>query len=168
MTEKIPGPVGKTAAEKIDYSGRPFGYVMPDTETAMICEQDPVIRDKISGELKRMGFLTAHPATYKDALRNMRFHLFNIIFIDEDFDTSVWETNNVLRYLENLNMAIRRQSYVILISSSVATMEYMEAYNKSVNLIINKRDIGSVEKILRQAMAEHDDFYRVFKEKIHK
>jgi len=44
----------------------------------------------------------------------------------------------------------------------------MEAYSKSVNLIINKRDIGSVEKILRQAMADHDDFYRVFKEKLQK
>jgi CheY-like chemotaxis protein len=141
---------------------------MPDAETAMICEQDPVIRDKISGELKKMGFLTAQPATYKEALRHMRFHVFNVIFIDEDFDTGVWETNNVLRYLENLNIAVRRQNYVVLISNVVATMDHLEAYSKSANLVINKRDIGSVEKILRQAMAEHDDFYRVFKEMIRK
>lgn len=168
MAEEKPKPVAKTEAEGIDYSGRPFGYMMPDAETAMICEQDPVIRDKIVGELKRKGFLTSQPATYKDAVKHMRFHIFNIIFIDEDFDTSVWETNNVLRSLENLNMAIRRQSYVILVSATLATMDYMAAYNKSVNLVINKRDIGSVEKILRQAMAEHEEFYRVFKEKIRK
>lgn len=168
MAEEKPRPVVKTAAEGIDYSGRPFGYVMPDAETAMICEQDPVIRDKVVGELKKMGFLTAQPATYKDALKNMRFHVFDVIFVDEDFDTGVWETNNVLRYLENLNMAIRRQSYVVLVSATLATLDYLEAYNKSANLVINKRDIGGVEKILRQAMAEHDDFYRVFKEKIHK
>ncbi len=47
----------------------------------------------------------------------MRFHVFNVIFIDEDFDTGEWETNNVLRYLENLNMAIRRKSYVVLVSA---------------------------------------------------
>jgi len=168
MTEEKPKPVAQTAAERMDYSGRPFGHVMPDAQTAMICEQDPVIRDKVVGELKKMGFLTAQPSTYKEALKHMRFHIFNVIFIDEDFDTGVWETNNVLRYLENLNMSIRRRSYVVLVSSTLATMDYLDAYNKSVNLVIGKRDIGSVEKILRQAMAEHEDFYHVFKEKIQK
>ena len=158
----------KTSAEGLDYSGRPFGYVMPDTETAMICEQDPVIRDKIVSELKKMGFLTAQPASYKEALKHMRFHIFSVIFIDEDFDTGVWETNNVLRYLENLNMAIRRQIYVVLISTTIPTMDLMEAYSKSANLVINKRDIVSMEKILRQTMAEHDEFYRVFRDKLRK
>ena len=115
-----------------------------------------------------MGFLTAQPATYKEALKHMRFHIFNVIFIDEDFDTGVWETNNVLRYLENLNMAIRRQSFVVLVSGTMTTLDYLEAYHKSANLVISKRDIGSVEKILRQATAEHEEFYRIFKEKIHK
>lgn len=168
MAEEKPRPVVKMASEGLDYSGRPFGHVMPDVETAMICEQDPVIRDKIVGELKKMGFLTAQPASYKEALKHMRFHLFNIIFIDENFDTGVWETNNVLRYLENLNMAIRRKSFVVLVSATLTTMDYLEGFNKSVNLVINKRDVGSVEKILRQAMAEHEDFYHVFKEKIQK
>ncbi len=98
----------------------------------------------------------------------MRFHVFNVVFVDDDFDTGVWETNNVLRYLENLNMAVRRQIYVVLVSATLPTMDNMQAFNKSVNLIVNKRDITSLEKILRQAMAEDEDFYRVFKETIRK
>jgi hypothetical protein len=98
----------------------------------------------------------------------MRFHLFNVIFIAEDFDTGVWDTNNVLRYLENLNMAVRRKIFVALVSSTLTTMDNLESYNKSVNLLINRRDVGSVDKILRQAIAEHEDFYHVFKEKIQK
>lgn len=168
MAEEKPRAGMKASVEGMDYSGRPFGYVMPDSETAMVCEQDPVIRDKVVGELKKMGFLTAQPATYKEALKHMRFHVFNLIFIDEDFDTGVWETNNVLRYLENLNMSVRRQIFVVLVSATIATMDMMEAYSKSANLVINKRDIISVEKILRQSMAEHEEFYRVFKEKIRK
>ncbi|PKN85103.1 MAG: hypothetical protein CVU51_09255, partial [Deltaproteobacteria bacterium HGW-Deltaproteobacteria-1] len=58
--------------------------------------------------------------------------------------------------------------YVVLVSATLSTMDNMQAFNKSVNLIINKRDIGSLEKILRQAMAEDEDFYHVFKEKIRK
>jgi len=82
----------KTVAEGMDYSGRPFGYAMPESETAMICEQDPVVRDKVVGELKKMGFLTAQPATYKEALRNMRFHVFNIIYCKRNqlFGKMIW------------------------------------------------------------------------------
>jgi hypothetical protein len=124
-----------------------------------------VIRDKVTSELKKMGFAVVQPAGFKEALKYMRFHIFHVIFIDEDFDTGVWETNNVLRYLENLNMSIRRQSFAVLVSAKIATMDNLEAFNKSVNLVINKRDIGGVEKVLRQSMAEHEEFYRVFKEK---
>jgi CheY-like chemotaxis protein len=168
MTEERPNPGEKAAAEKIDYSGRPFGYIAPDAETAMVCEQDPVIRDKVVSELKKMGFATVQPTGFKEALKYMRFHVFHVIFIDEDFDTGVWETNNVLRYLENLNMTIRRQSFTVLVSATIATMDNLEAFNKSVNLVINKRDIGGVEKVLRQSMVEHEEFYRVYKEKIRK
>jgi len=168
MAEEKPRPGVKVASEGLDYSGRPFGHVMPDADTAMVCEQDPIIRDKIVSELKKMGFLTAQPGSYKEALKHMRFHLFNVIVIAEDFNTGVWDTNNVLRYLENLNMAVRRKIFVALVSSTLTTMDNLESYNKSVNLLINKRDVGSVDKILRQAMAEHEDFYHIFKEKIQK
>lgn len=146
--------------------GRPFGFINPDGETAMVCEQDPVLRDQINGALKKMGFLISQPASFRDALKQMRFHVFNVIFVSEDFDAEVSASNNVLLFLENMNMTTRRKSFVVLTSAKLATMDNMEAFHKSVNLIINKRDIGNVEKILRQAIAEHEDFYRVFKEKL--
>ena len=161
--EKLKSSV-KSVDGGIDYSGRPFGYVAPDRETAMICEQDPVIRDKIIGDVKKMGFETAQPASFREALKFMRFHIFNLIVVDEDFDTGVWETNNVLRYLEGLSMPTRRQSFVVLISASLPTMDSLQAYNRSVNLIINKRDVLGMDQFLRQALAEHEDFYHVYKE----
>jgi hypothetical protein len=46
MNEKKSTPAPE--AEGIDYSGRPFGYQDTNNETAMICEHDPVVRQKIS------------------------------------------------------------------------------------------------------------------------
>jgi DNA-binding NtrC family response regulator len=154
--------------EVLDYAGRPFGYVDPDSKTAMICEQDPVIRDKISNAIKRIGFEVVQPATFKDALKYMRFHTFDVIFVNENFNTGIWEVNNILKYLESISMSIRRQSFVVLISAIDATMDSMQAYNKSVNMIINKSEIADVENILKQALVEHDDFYFVFKENVRK
>jgi ActR/RegA family two-component response regulator len=167
-------PKEKTAAsanntdEELDYSGRPFGYVDPDRKTAMICEQDPVMRDKVSNAIKKIGFEVVQPATFKDALKYMRFHVFDVILVNENFNTGIWEVNNILKYLENLSMSVRRQIFVVLISAIYATLDSMQTYNKSVNMIINKSEIGDIENILKQALTEHNDFYYLFKENVRK
>ena len=154
--------------EVFDYSGRPFGYVDPDGKTAMICEQDPVSRDKASNAIKKIGFEVVQPATFKDALKYMRFHVFDVILVNENFNTGIWEINNILKYLETLSMSVRRKIFVVLISALYATMDSMQAYNKSVNMIINKSEISDIENILKQALAEHNDFYYLLKENVRK
>jgi len=166
--EKLTASADNTDEERLDYSGRPFGYVDPESKTAMICEQDPVIRDKVSNAIKKIGFEVVQPATFKDALKYMRFHVFDVILVNENFNTGIWEVNNILKYLENLNMSVRRQIFVVLISAIYATMDSLQAYNKSVNMIINKSEISDIANILKQALAEHNDFYYLFKDIIRK
>ena len=151
-------------AEEIDYSGRPFGYKDTNNETAMICEHDPVVRQKISSTLKSLDFNVVEPATFKEVLKYLNFHTFNVIVVDENFDTGTDGVNYLLNYLEQLSMSIRRQVFVVLISTTFATMDDMHAYNKSVNLIINKDEISELGLILKKEIAENDYFYHAFKE----
>ena len=168
MPNEKPTASADNTDEVLDYSGRPFGYVDPDSKTAMICEQDPVIRDKVSNAIKKIGFEVVQPATFKDALKYMRFHVFDVILVNENFNTGIWEINNILKYLENLSMSVRRKTFVVLISALYATMDSMQAYHKSVNMIINKSEISDIENILKQALAEHNDFYYLLKENVRK
>src|SRR5450830_1393383 len=55
-------------------------------------------------------------------------------------------------------MSVRRQMFVVLISAIYATMDSMQAYNKSVNMVINKSEISDIENILKQALSEHNVF----------
>ena len=157
-----------TGSSGIDYSGRPFGYFDPDSETAMICEQDTTIRHELSKALKTLHIDVVEPTTFKEALRYLRFHIFNVIVVDENFDTVVWEVNYVLKYIETLIMPVRRQTFVVLISETYPTMDNMRAYNKSVNLIINKKEIAEAALILKKEIADNSDFYYLFKENINK
>jgi len=65
-------------------------------------------------------------------------------------------------------MPVRRQSFVVLISDIYPTMDNMRAYNKSVNLIINKKEVPEAEFILKKEIADNKDFYFLFKETIRK
>ena len=168
MPNEKPTASADNKDDGLDYSDRPFGYVAPDSKTAMLCEQESVSRDKISNAIKKIGLEVVQPATFKDALKYMRFHIFDVILVNENFNTGVWEVNNIMKYLESLNMSVRRKIFVVLISATCATMDNMQAYNKSVNMIINISEIGDIENILKQALVEHSDFYYPLKDNIRK
>jgi CheY-like chemotaxis protein len=153
-----------SVAEEIDYSGRPFGYKDAINETAMICENDSATRQKISSTLKSLDYNVIESATFKEVLKYLNFHTFNVIVVNENFDSGTGGINNVLNYMEQLPMSTRRQIFVVLISTTFATMDYMHSFNKSVNLIINQDDITELALILKKEIEENEYFYHVFKE----
>lgn len=157
-----------TTSEAIDYSGRPFGYLSPDKDTAMICVQDKATCDILSKSLIDLDYDVVTPTTFKEALRYMRFHIFDIIIVDENFDTDVWEVNYVLNYIEDSIMPVRRQTFVVLLSEIHPTMDNMRAFNKSVNLILNKKEASEAGIILKKEISDNKDFYFLFRETIRK
>jgi DNA-binding response OmpR family regulator len=100
----------------------------------------------------------------RDALKRMRYHVYDLIVVNENFDTDNPDANGVLIYLERLSMAVRRNMYVAMVSGRFRTMDNMMALNKSVNLIINVKNIEDIGKILSRGITDNEYFYRVFKE----
>ena len=150
--------------EELDYSGRPFDYQDMDSNTCMICEHDPTIRQKIRENLRTLNYNVVEPTTSKEALKYSTFQTFNVIVVNENFDIGKDGVNNVLKYLNELPMSIRRLIFVVMVSATFATLDYMNTLNKSVNLIINKEEISEIGMILKREMEENEYFYHVFKD----
>jgi hypothetical protein len=70
----------------------------------------------------------------------------------------------VLLYLERLNMSIRRNIFVAMVSSSYRTMDQMMAFRYSVNIIVNDKNMDDFGKIVRRDLTDHELFYRVLSE----
>lgn len=160
--------LNEIAAEGYDASDRPFDFVESDTETALICEPDGAVREKIGSALKNMGYQITETANARDALKSMRFHLFDLVALNENFDLSESGKSDVLAYLETLAMSTRRQIFVALVTDKHRSMDNMAAFHKSVNIVINLKNIDDVEAILRRAVSENTAFYRVFKDTLKK
>jgi hypothetical protein len=60
-------------------------------------------------------------------------------------------------------MTVRRNMFIALISDRFRTMDNMMALNKSVNLIINIKNIEDIGKILSRAITDNEFFYRILK-----
>lgn len=160
-TEKL---APESVEEEFDYAGRSFDYRDMDASTSMICEDDPAIRQKIRENLKTLNFNMIEPATSKEALKYTTFQTFNVIVVNESFNIGKDGVNKILNYLDGLPMSVRRQIFVVLISSTFATMDYMNTLNKSVNLIVNKDEISELGMILKKEMEENEYFYHVFRD----
>lgn len=144
-------------------SDLPFDFV-EGAETALICEADEGIRTKLARALGELGYQTTAAVSAREALKAMRFHLFSIVVVNEHFASPGSEQNDVLTYLETLAMSTRRQIFVALVSNTYRTMDNMAAFNKSVNFILNTKNIDDAVTILRKAIADNNAFYQVTKE----
>lgn len=158
----------QVASARYDPSDRPFDFVGERGATALICESDPALRKKINIGLKQMGYQITMPVSAVDALMAMRFHIFDIVVLNELFDSTDPLANSVLRYLENMVMATRRRFFVALVTDRYRTMDNMAAFNRSVNIVIHRNNIDEVGEIIRQGVADHRAFYHVFQETLRK
>ncbi len=161
--EKEKTIIDEVDADIYDASDKPFDFVEEGVKTALLCESDAALQAKIKTGLHNMDYHITAPQLPKDALKQMRFHVFDMVVLNERFGTQNPDMNSVLKYLDRLNMSTRRNIFVTLITDRYRTMDNMSAFNKSVNLIVNLKNIDEIEKILRRGIADHEAFYRVYK-----
>jgi predicted Zn finger-like uncharacterized protein len=145
-----------------DASEKPFDFLGPGVKTALVCESDAGVLSKLRLALKQMGYHTVEPESATDALKKMRFHFFDLIVMNELFDSPSPDDNPILTSLNDLAMSVRRNMFVALITTRFRTMDNMAALNKSVNVVIHSRNLDEIAKILRRAIDEHQAFYSVF------
>lgn len=156
--------IDEVAGGSYDASEKPFDFVEEGAQTALLCEPDPDIRSKLKSALEDLGYHTTEPKIAIDALKQMRFHVFDVVVLNEMFGTQNPDVNNVHRYLDRLATETRRNIFVALITDRFRTSDNMQAFNKSVNVIINLKNIDDFQKILKVSIAENVAFYRVFGE----
>jgi DNA-binding NtrC family response regulator len=156
--------LNEVAADAYDASDRPFDFVEADGETALVCEADAQAKEKIIAAVKDLGYQITEASSARDALKKMRFHVYDLVVLNETFDTQNPDANDILVYLQSLAMGVRRQMFIALISDRLRTMDDMAAFHKSVNLAIHPKNVDAVGTILKRALADNAAFYRIFKE----
>ena len=150
--------------DSYDTSDKPFDFIEEEGLTALLCQQNPIARKTIESALSLMDYQITIAESARDALKRMRYHAYDLIVVDENFDTKNPDANGVLIYLERLQMAVRRSIFVAMISTRYRTMDNMMAFHASVNLIVNIKNIDDIAKILGRAITDMEMFYRVYKE----
>ncbi|MCK9276402.1 MAG: hypothetical protein M0P57_15090 [Syntrophales bacterium] len=155
--------IDAVTSEAYDAAEKPFDFVEEGKETALVCEQDAAARAKLVSQLKENGYLVTEASTAQDALKSMRYHNYDLVAVNENFDVND-SGNEVLAYLAELDMQLRRKMFVALLGERLRTNDNMAAFNKSVNLIVNNSNLDDAGAIIKKAVAENKAFYHVYME----
>ena len=147
-----------------DASEKPFDFIEEEGLTALLCEQNPLASNTIQKALNLLDYQITIAENARDALKRMRYHVYDLIVVNENFDTKNPDSNGVLIYLERLSMSVRRKIFVAMVSSRYRTMDNMMSFHASVNLIINIKNIEDIGKILSRGITDIEMFYSVYKE----
>lgn len=147
-----------------DASDKPFDFVEEEGKTALVCETDPKLKEPIVDNLNLMEYHITEVENSRSALKKMRYHVYDVVVVNESFDTASPDSNVVLIYLERLSMTVRRNIFVAMLSKRFRTMDNMVALQKSVDIVINNKNINDVGKILSRGVTDKDFFYRAFKD----
>ncbi len=98
------------------------------------------------------------------AVHKMKFTHFHFIALHENYGNKDLDNNTVYKTLIELPMVTRRNIFVALIGKNFKTLKNMQAFHKSVNVVINESDIEKLEDVLKKSISEIEIFYKVFKE----
>lgn len=149
-----------------DASEKPFDFIEEEGKTALICETNPEVKDKMKTVLDFMEYHISDAEDTRDALKKLRYHTYDLIIINEIFGSRSPDTNGLLIYLERLKMKIRRQLFIVLLTNRFTTMDNMTAFQRSVNLVVNVNDIDHFERILTRSLNDFEQFYHIFKDSL--
>lgn len=156
------------SSDSYDASDKPFDFEEEEGKTALVCESDPERKKQIIESLRLMEFNITESDNSRDALKKMRYHEYDLIVLNEKFDTPSNELNPIMMAIDRIPISTRRNLFVALISDRFRTMDNMTAFEKSVNIIINTKNMEDIGKILNRGTTDHEYFYRIFKETLKK
>jgi hypothetical protein len=101
------------------------------------------------------------------AVHKMKFTHFHFIALHENYGNIGLNDNPVYKTLIEMPMVTRRNIFVALMGKNFKSLNNMQAFQKSVNVVINEKDLGKLEDVLKKSISENEIFYKVFKETLH-
>jgi predicted Zn finger-like uncharacterized protein len=171
MDEPISDKINKDESislDSYDAADKPFDFIEEEGKTALVCESDPEFRKTILDTLHLMEYTITVAKNSRDVMKKMRYHVYDVIVLNEKFENPNPDSNPVLFHLERLPISTRRNIFVTLLSDRFRTMDNMTAFQKSVNLIININNINDFGKIFSRGLTDHEFFYKVFRDTMKK
>jgi hypothetical protein len=129
---------------------------------ALVLEHNPEDLERARQAVEEMGYRFVTAENTRAAVGKMRLYHFDLVALSDQFDDIELRQSPILQYLNNLSMSIRRNVFLVLIGEEFKTLDNMMSFALSTNLVVSRRDMDKFTAILKQAISDHQRFYKVY------
>lgn len=164
----VKAPAGPSGGDGFEQNTAGMDPDMPEFQAggpkqALVCMAPCLGRNRIMTGLKYAGLKAHVPETPAQALKNLEYHVYPLVVIDEAFDTD----KAMVAYMNNMDMFLRRKICLVRIGPDFGTGNAMTALDLSANYVINSKDLDQEDAslanhVLAVALSEHEQMYAVF------
>jgi len=129
---------------------------------ALICFDQGPQRDSLAKIMTDLGYVPVLPESIRDVLRQLKVTQFHAILLHENYDGHLDGFHPILRTIQPMIMSTRRRIFLALFGKDYHSLDYMTAFQLSVNAVISLNDESRFDKIIHKALVEYERFYKVF------
>lgn len=141
-----------------------FEFISAGDKAALIAFTTPTWLDAIKGALEDLHYKVNTAATHNDFLLRYSRIRYDIVVLEELFCASGIAENITLNNLQNMPMAQRRHSPVILIGDSFQTYSSQQAFQQSVHTVINPAELFLIRELIEKAVSDNYQFLTGYRE----
>jgi len=139
----------------------------PGDLTALICCDVPEVQRIVVDQLTTLNYKIHTGLFVEDILLKLRSHTYDVVIISENFAATNVETNPLLNEAIRAPAQQRRKQTVVLVGSSVVTNDELQAFQYSVDLVVNLADVMNLRPVVRRAIIRSQEFYAPLQETLH-
>lgn len=152
------GPDAGYAYEEVP----PLDFLEEGERLALVMGNDASQIEKLRQVVEGLGYVCVPAENSEKAISKMGFYHFDLVILSDEFEGIEPGQGRMLHHLNSLPMSVRRWVFLVLIGDRFRTIDRMMAFAMSANLVVNGKDLDKLPGILRQAISDNQDFYRVF------
>ena len=176
LKPKESGPVPPPPKEKEETVSTASMVVNPqefeDDEDLVIYDENDQIalvlddnnKDVWTKALEEKNFKIQYARSPEYAVHKMKFTHFHFVALNENFGNVVLDESPIYKKMIEMPMVTRRNIFFALVGANFKSLNNMQAYQKSANVVINEKDLEKLGDILKKSISENEIFYKVYKE----
>ncbi len=130
---------------------------------ALVCEDEPIFQLAISEALAGLRYRVDKAADKMAALDMLSKKAYDLVTVDNRLPDDPEGGTHILQAINGMPPDQRRKMFVAFITADLSTMDTQSAFVLGANLTVGKKDIRRLDKILHQAIKEHDKIYNIFR-----
>ena len=130
---------------------------------ALVCEDEAIFQQAIAQVLTGLRYRVETAPDKKTALDLLSAKSYDLVTVDNRLPDDPEGGTQILQAINAMPPDQRRRMFVAFISADLGTMDTQSAFVLGANLTVGKKDLRRLDKILHQAIREHDRIYNIFR-----